>query len=421
MKFEDSRGTLFFPIKKDMNFQVVESTVSVNRQYVFRGFHANPFDKKVTCIHGRVLDIIVNLDPFHDNYLKPQYFMLDPSTELFQVVVPANHAHGFLCMEENSILIYHFNGHFTPENTTHIHYRDPFLGITLPIAHDQLILSEKDQIKNFHKPVDYLVWGGRGFLGSHLVRTLKEKGKHFVECPLRLEDTEKIAEILDFYSPKYVVNAAGLTGVPNIFWCDDHPVQTVETNVTYQMTLAKMCHDRKIHLTVFGSGGIFKNDGEYEEGDRGNFTDNFYARARILLEDMISLYPNVLYLRVNYPMSSHASPKNLLTKLVGYSTITDTTLSVTCVDNLFPLLLDMVEKSETGICNFVNPGVISLEHIMRLYQQNHSDHTFEMNKEPSAEAKRSTPHLQVQKLLSYFPLPVMDAVRQIIQRYPKEE
>jgi dTDP-4-dehydrorhamnose 3,5-epimerase-like enzyme/dTDP-4-dehydrorhamnose reductase len=396
----------------------VESTVSVNRQYVFRGLHANPFDKKVTCIHGRILDIIVSLDPSHENYLKPQYYTLDPRTELFEVMVRSHHAHGFLSLEENSILVYHFNGYFTPENTRHIHYRDPWMGITLPIQDHQLHLSEKDMQKNFYKPVDYLVWGGRGFLGSHVIFALKDRSKHFIESSVRLEKTKDIAELLDLYSPRYVINAAGLTGVPNIFWCDEHPTETVETNITYQMTMAAMCHDRDIHLTVLGSGGIFLNDGEYGEEDRGNFTENFYARARILLEEMMSLYPNVLYLRVNYPISSRASPKNLLTKLIGYSSITDITLSVTCVDNLFPILLDMVEKRETGICNFVNPGVVSLVDMMRLYQQKHPDHTFVIKEVPSMDAKRSSPNLRVQKLLPFSPLPAIEAVRQMVQNYP---
>jgi dTDP-4-dehydrorhamnose reductase len=262
--------------------------------------------------------------------------------------------------------------------------------------------------------VDYLVFGGKGFLGSHVVSTLEHDEKNYIVSSLRLENTREIGEILDLYSPKYVINAAGLTGTPNIFWCDDHPTETIETNITYQLTMAKMCRERGIHLTVFGSGAIFENDREYGEKDRGNFTHNFYARSRIVLEDMMALYPNVLYLRINYPISSIPSPKNLLTKLVGYSTILSTLLSMTCVDDLFPILLRMVENNETGICNFVNPGAMNLVDIKRMYHD--GEGVFIVSTE-SSTIQRSTPHLRVEQLLSYDPLPVEKAVRNIIDRY----
>jgi nucleoside-diphosphate-sugar epimerase len=379
--------------------------------------HSNPFDKVVTCIQGRVLDIIVNLNPHDDNYLQPQYYHLDPKTQLHRVIVPANHAHGFLSLEQDSILVYHFNGHYTDENTTHIHYCDPFLGIQLPEDFENLILSEKDKQPNFVRPIDYLVFGGGGFIGSHIVTALQQRKKNFIVSDVRLDNTHKIAALLDLYSPTYVINAAGLTGTPNIFWCDDHKIETVETNITYQLTMAAMCHDRNIHLTVIGSGAIFKNDRMYAENDQGNFTENFYARSRIILEETVSSYPNVLYLRVNYPISSRQSPKNLLTKLISYSTIASVNISVTCLDDLCPILVKMLDNNHSGICNFVNDGTINLVDIVKIYQEKKDKaHVFVVEETPDVTA-RSSPNLSVKSLLPYQPLPVWQGVENCIRNY----
>lgn len=424
MSFTDFRGSMFFPLKEYPDFVPVETTLTVNKKNVFRGFHSNPFDKIVTCVQGQILDIIVNLDVSSPNYLLPQYFMLDPNTPLFQVFVPKNHGHACLSLQDDSILLYHFNGHYSDENTKHIHYRDPYIQLVLPVPFDMLSLSEKDKQKNFSRAVDYIVFAGvRGFMGSSIVAALKEKNKNVMTSELRLEKTQDIGDLLDLYTPKYVINAAGLTGTPNVFWCDDHPMETMETNLTFQLTMAKMCHDRNIHLTVIGSGGIFENDKEYGEKDVGDFTDNFYAQCRIVLEKLVGNYPNVLYLRVNYPISRHSSSKNLLTKLIGYRNIESVTMSVTCVDTLTPLLVEMIENLEVGICNFVNPGSINLVDIMRLYQKKVPHHVFNAvdRIQDSFGKRRSTPRLRVERLLAYQPLYVEDAVRETIENYYRKE
>ena len=80
----DNRGKLFFPVKNQIYRQC---TVSVNKQFVFRGIHINNFAKLVTCIQGKILDIIINFDNTADDYLIPKYFNLDPNTDLFEILV----------------------------------------------------------------------------------------------------------------------------------------------------------------------------------------------------------------------------------------------------------------------------------------------------------------------------------------------
>ena len=49
-------------------------------------------------------------------------------------------------------------------NTKTINYLDPCLNIKLPITN--VIISEKDAKANFIKPIDYIIFGGNGFIDA---------------------------------------------------------------------------------------------------------------------------------------------------------------------------------------------------------------------------------------------------------------
>lgn len=425
--FIDKRGKLLFTIKNnndndDTNdLKFTECTISINNKNVFRGIHVNQFDKLVTCVSGKILDIIINFNETDDDYLIPKYFLLDPATDVFQILVKKNYGHSFLSLEDNSILVYHFNGNFKDEETIHIHYLDPFINIKLPVDSNDLILSDKDNIKNFVKNIDYAIFGSTGFLGSNILEKLKLQNKKFIICTLRLQNIIEISTFLDVYKPKYVINCAGLTGIPNIFWCDENKIETIESNVTHQLTLSKLCFDKGIHLTCFGSGGIFESDKFYSENEEGNYKKNFYSESRIYLENLIKNYTNVLYLRINYPISSNKSNKNLLTKLLTYKNIEQADLSITCIDDLFIILFDMIENNENGVCNFVNPGSIKLFEILEIYNKcnDKTPHTFDIVETSNASSgnNRSYSRLKTNMLNKYNPKEVKVAVEICCKNY----
>lgn len=413
--FEDKRGQLLFPVKTPTDLGTIcQCTVSKNKRNVFRGMHSNTFDKLVTCIQGRILDIIYNLDPEADDYLQPYYYTLDPATEQFKIKVPKNYAHGFLSLEEDSIVLYHFNGYFSADSTRHIHYKDPYVGIELPIQ--EPILSEKDTQPNFVHPIDYVILGSTGYLGGHITNILHQQGKHPIPISNRLSDTTGIRQQLELYKPKYLINAAGLTGTPNIDWCDEHKTETIETNVIYPLTLCHMCRELGIHLTLFGSGGIFSGEAMRSEEQRGDYDGKFYSEARIYLENMARHYPNMLYLRINYPLSSCTNPKNLLQKIARFTRVSNVSLSITCVDSLFPRLSEMIENRLVGVLNFVNPGSISLIDIKQLYNQYHGITDGYDICEPDS---RSCPLLDTSRISNYKVESIRDAIIKILRGVPR--
>ena len=365
--YKDSRGYLIFPIKNEtyMNNNENKSkdcTYSVNKKYVFRGLHINTFGKLITCITGHFIDIMVNMET-----LDVKYYDIKPGNQIY---CPGNYAHGFISLEENSVLSYHCEGYFGSEEGGLLNYKDPILNIKLPhyINDSDIIINEKDQ----HAPFlsfDYFLLGANGYIGSHILEELKKQNKKVYCLKNRMEDIKGIKQLLQFYKPSYFIHAAGLTGVPNTSWCNTHQKETLITNVIEQVNILNLCDSLNIHCTLIGSGMIFKAENHDVTNikysiSNGDLCDNnnYYSKCRILLEEQIKPFKNCLFLRINFPISKEISnPKNLIYKLLyKYNKIENIELSITNLNSLLPILPIMIENKECGIFNFVNKNKISL-------------------------------------------------------------
>ena len=366
--YKDNRGYLIFPIKDDKYIDKKtkntskDCTYSVNKKNVFRGLHINTFGKLITCISGNFIDIMVNM-----NTLEVKYYNIFPGNQIY---CPGGYAHGFISLEENSVLSYHCEGYFGSEVGGLLNYKDPILNIKLPehIKESDIIINEKDANAPYLH-FDYFILGASGFIGSSIYTELVKQDKKVHILKQRMEDLKEIKKMLEFYKPKYFINCAGLTGTPNTSWCNTHQRETLMTNVINQINIVNLCNEYSIHCTVIGSGAIFKNNKEHKEHkhsyDKGDlFENNYYAECRYYLEEMIKPFKNCMLLRINYPLSfsinNLKNPKNLVLKLLKYENIENISLSITNLDSMCPIIPQMIENGEIGIFNFVNKGQINM-------------------------------------------------------------
>lgn len=77
-----------------------------------------------------------------------------------------------------------------------------------------------------------MIFGGNGWLGGMLSDMLKAQGEEVYIAKARLEDRAAIQKDLQTYNPRYVLNVAGVTGRPNVDWCEDHKQETTRYLVT---------------------------------------------------------------------------------------------------------------------------------------------------------------------------------------------
>ncbi|KAJ4832238.1 hypothetical protein Tsubulata_001996 [Turnera subulata] len=276
------------------------------------------------------------------------------------------------------------------------------------------------------KPLKFLIYGRTGWIGGLLGKLCESQGIPYAYATGRLEDRASLLNDLSSASPTHVFNAAGVTGRPNVDWCESHKVETIRTNVVGTLTLADVCRDRGLVLINYATGCIFEYDDShplgsgvgFKESDTPNFTGSFYSKTKAMVEELLKNYENVCTLRVRMPISSDLSnPRNFITKITRYDKVVDIPNSMTILDELLPISIEMAKRNLTGIYNFTNPGVVSHNEILQMYKE-YIDPGFtwkNFNLEEQAKvivAPRSNNELDTDKLKKEFPelLPIKESL-----------
>lgn len=282
-----------------------------------------------------------------------------------------------------------------------------------------------EQNGNNTEPV-FLIFGRTGWIGGLVGQYLKEQGAKFEYANCRLEDRAAVISEIERVKPTHVLNAAGLTGRPNVDWCETHRVETIRSNVIGCLNLADVTSQRGIHMTYYGTGCIFHYDDEFPQGsgkgfkeaDKPNFTGSYYSYTKAMVESLLKEFPNVLTLRVRMPIVMDLTyERNFITKIIKYEKVIDIPNSMTVLPELIPYSIEMARRKLTGIMNFTNPGAISHNEILQLYKDyidpNFTWSNFTVEEQAKViVAPRSNNLLDTQRIESEFPqiLPIKESL-----------
>jgi len=221
-----------------------------------------------------------------------------------------------------------------------------------------------------------LVYGGKtGWIGGLMVELVGKQGIEVKAAEARIEQREAVEKELDDFQPTHVLMSAGITGRPNIDWCEDNKPATIRTNVIGTLNVVDLCNMKNIHCTVYATGCIFKYDEDhplgsgigFKEDSFPNFAESFYSETKGYMEQMLKCYPTCLTLRVRMPISDDLIHRNFITKIVKYERVVNIPNSMTVLTEMLPASLAMAKKGLTGVYNFTNPGVISHNECLDLY------------------------------------------------------
>ncbi|KOM48625.1 hypothetical protein LR48_Vigan07g232900 [Vigna angularis] len=272
----------------------------------------------------------------------------------------------------------------------------------------------------------FLIYGRTGWIGGLLGKLCDEDRIDWEYGRGRLQDRKSLEEDIRSVKPTHVLNAAGVTGRPNVDWCESHKVETIRTNVVGTLTLADVCKEQNLYMMNFATGCIFEYDKDhplgsgigFKEEDKPNFIGSFYSKTKAMVEDLLRNYANVCTLRVRMPISSDLSnPRNFITKISRYNKVVNIPNSMTVLDELLPISIEMAKRNLRGIWNFTNPGVISHNQILELYRD-YIDPQFKWeNFDLEEQAKvivapRSNNEMDASKLKKEFPelLSIRDSI-----------
>jgi dTDP-4-dehydrorhamnose 3,5-epimerase len=148
--FVDDRGTFVKTYHKPefsdlgVDYEVNEEFYSTSRKDVLRGMHFQtpPDDavKLVYCISGSVLDVIVDLRRSSPTFGSHRSVELSDRNHLI-LMIPSGFAHGFLALEDHTVMVYKASFVYAPARDTGVHWAS--FGFKWPVENP--ITSERDE------------------------------------------------------------------------------------------------------------------------------------------------------------------------------------------------------------------------------------------------------------------------------------
>ncbi|KAG6395596.1 hypothetical protein SASPL_141719 [Salvia splendens] len=243
----------------------------------------------------------------------------------------------------------------------------------------KLLVPDAKNSASPQKPAfKFLIYGRTGWLGGLLGKLCEKQGIPYEYGKGRLQDRASLLADIAAVMPTHVFNAAGVTGRPNVDWCESHKTETIRTNVIGTLTLADVCREKGLLVMNYATGCIFEYDAAHPEGsgigfkeeDTPNFAGSYYSKTKAMVEDLLKEFDNVCTLRVRMPISSDLeNPRNFITKISRYNKVVNIPNSMTVLDELLPISIEMAKRNLSGIWNFTNPGVISHNEILEMYKK----------------------------------------------------
>jgi len=211
---------------------------------------------------------------------------------------------------------------------------------------------------------------GAGYMGRRCKEVWGDEAELSTK---RIESKQDALDEIERVKPDVVFNAAGIKGVPNVDWCEDHQLETILGNTLEPIVLAQACQEKGLYLLHMGSGCIFYGDAPHadkawREDDFGN-PRPVYSRTKWATDLVLSTLPNVAIARIRMPIDWKPSPGNLINKLAGYSKVIDVENSVTIVEDMIDVFHQLLEKKAAGIFHVTNPGTMRHREFIGLYEE----------------------------------------------------
>jgi dTDP-4-dehydrorhamnose 3,5-epimerase len=126
-------------------YSVVQNSLSYNKQAgVTRGLHAEPWDKYISVVTGKVFSAYVDLRN-GPTFGRVAAVEITPNVAVF---LPQGIANSFQTLEDDTYYLYSVNAHWSAENYqkySFVNLGDPQLDIKWPIPLDQAIVNDRDR------------------------------------------------------------------------------------------------------------------------------------------------------------------------------------------------------------------------------------------------------------------------------------
>jgi 3,5-epimerase/4-reductase len=235
-----------------------------------------------------------------------------------------------------------------------------------------------------------LVFGGNGWIGSKVINILTDLNIKFYKSTCRADDIESvkkeieligsITHIMSFIGRTHGVYEGEIIGTIDYLEKPGKLVENIRDNLFSPIGLAELCKNKGLHFTYLGTGCIFDYDEThlfgnettgFNECDLPNFFGSSYSTVKGYTDRLMqNLYNNsTLNVRIRMPITDEINPRNFITKIVNYKKICSIPNSMTVLNELLPITIEMALNKKVGTVNLTNPGLISHNEILTMYKE----------------------------------------------------
>ena len=235
-----------------------------------------------------------------------------------------------------------------------------------------------------------LLFGSNGWIGSKVYKLLVEMGINVHKSTSRASDIESIQKeideignvthIMSFIGRTHGVYEGEIIGTIDYLEKPGKLVENIRDNLFSPIGLAELCKTKGIHFTYLGTGCIFDYDENhlfgnettgFNECDLPNFFGSSYSIVKGYTDRLMhNLYNNsVLNVRIRMPITDEINPRNFITKIVNYKKICSVPNSMTVLNELLPIMINMSLSKNVGTVNLTNPGLITHNEILTMYKE----------------------------------------------------
>ena len=283
----------------------------------------------------------------------------------------------------------------------------------------------------------WLVYGSNGWIGGMVVKLLRKQGETVIKAKERADDEIGVEAEFATSNADRVLCLIGRTHGPGYSTIDyleqkGKLVENVRDNLYSPLVLALLGKKYGIHVTYLGTGCIFTYSEEqrlFQERDSPNFFGSGYSTVKGFTDRLMHFFEDsVLNLRIRMPIVGYHHPRNFVSKITNYAKICSIPNSMTVLEDMLPVMIDLALQKTTGTINLTNPGTVEHNEILELYQK-YVDPTFvwaNFTQEEQAKillSERSNNELDTTTLQRLYPnlLPIRERVELLFQNWNKSE
>lgn len=234
----------------------------------------------------------------------------------------------------------------------------------------------------------FLVYGVNGWIGGKVFKLLNDSNVEVFAGNSRVNNITDLEKEIISVAPTHVISLIGRThgtyngttyGTIDFLEQPGKLVENVRDNLFGPMVLSLMATKHKFHFTYLGTGCIFEYDKEHPFGEEingftekslPNFFGSSYSIVKGFTDQLMHLCEDrVLNVRIRMPITHEYNGRNFITKITTYKKICSVPNSMTVLNELLPLMIDMAKNNVSGTVNLTNPGLITHNEILEMYKE----------------------------------------------------